>query len=105
MGTHLQKADCALSWIMHCSAPPNPVEFSGTHSPLLKVSGMNVFQQWESATFPIVLTFFIITFATAVPVLKGIPRRGNAMFSADAELINGRLAMIGIAGVFPDHGA
>ena len=64
---------------------------------------MNVFQQWESATFPIVLTFFIITFATAVPVLKGIPRRGNAMFSADAELINGRLAMIGIAGKLLHH--
>ena len=63
-----------------------------------KVSGMNVLQQWESATIPIVLTFFTITFATAVPVLKGVPRRGNAMWSADAELINGRLAMIGIAG-------
>ena len=64
-----------------------------------RFSGQNVLQQWESATIPIVLTFFIITLATAIPVLRGVPRRGNAMFSADAELINGRLAMIGIAGV------
>lgn len=32
-------------------------------------------------------------------MLKGTPRRGNGFWSADAELINGRLAMVGFAAI------
>ncbi|KAK9861534.1 hypothetical protein WJX84_005195 [Apatococcus fuscideae] len=42
---------------------------------------------------------FIFTVATAVPVFKGVPRKGNSFFSSDAELINGRWAMVGFAGM------
>ena len=63
------------------------------------VAGKNVFQQVEAAPIPIFLTFFLFTVATAVPVFKATPRKGNGLFSADAELINGRLAMVGFAGL------
>ena len=83
------------------------------HSLPPHAAGMNVFQQFQAAKLPIVrrsflrlsfsrqhladvllqiLTFFVLTVATAVPVLKGVPRKGNGFWSADAELINGRYA-------------
>lgn len=58
-------------------------------------SGMNVFQQVETAPVPIALTFLTLFIATAVPVLRGEPRRGNGFWSADAEIVNGRVAMVG----------
>ncbi len=62
-------------------------------------TGKNVFQQIDAAPIPIFLTFFLFTVATAVPVFRAVPRKGNAIFSSDAELINGRLAMVGFAGL------
>ena len=62
-------------------------------------TGKNVFQQVESAPLPIFAIFFLFTVATAIPVFKGVPRKGNALFSSDAELINGRVAMVGFAGL------
>ena len=62
-------------------------------------TGQNVFEQWNQATFPIIATFILFTVATAVPVFRGQPRKGNAVFSSDAELVNGRLAMVGFAGI------
>ena len=53
-------------------------------------SGMNVFQQVQTAPVPIALTFLTLAVATIVPVLRGVPRRGNGFWSADAEVINGR---------------
>ena len=55
-------------------------------------SGMNVFQQVQTAPVPIALTFLALFVATAVPVLRGVPRRSNGFWSADAEIVNGRLA-------------
>ena len=55
-------------------------------------SGMNVFQQVKTAPVPIALTFLTLFVATAVPVLRGEPRRGNGFWSADAEIVNGRCA-------------
>ncbi|KAK9818461.1 hypothetical protein WJX74_005135 [Apatococcus lobatus] len=60
-------------------------------------TGKNVFQQVQSWPWPTVAFFFLFTIATAVPVLKGVPRRGNGFFSSDAEIVNGRLAMVGFA--------
>ncbi|KAK9867394.1 hypothetical protein WJX84_011296 [Apatococcus fuscideae] len=60
-------------------------------------TGKNVFEQVQSWPWPTVAVFFLITIATAVPVLKGVPRRGNGFFKSDAEIINGRFAMIGFA--------
>lgn len=64
-----------------------------------KFTGLNVFQQVRVAPVPIALTFFIFTIATAVPVFRGQPRRGNGIFTSDAELINGRIAMVGFLGL------
>ncbi|KAK9838231.1 hypothetical protein WJX84_002609 [Apatococcus fuscideae] len=58
-------------------------------------SGQNVFSQIKSAPIPIALTFLTLIVATAVPIFRGTPRRGTALFSSDAELINGRFAMVG----------
>lgn len=62
-------------------------------------TGKNVFQQIDAAPIPIFLTFFLFTVATAVPVFRAQPRKGNGFFSPDAELINGRVAMVGFAGL------
>lgn len=62
-------------------------------------TGKNVFEQWSSAPLPIIGVFVLFTVATAVPVFRGAPRYGNGPFTADAELINGRLAMIGFLGI------
>lgn len=64
-----------------------------------KYTGLNVFEQVKIAPIPIALTFFTLTVATAVPVFRGQPRKGNAIFSSDAELINGRVAMLGFLGI------
>lgn len=61
-------------------------------------TGKNVFEQFEAAPGWIIFTFFLITLATAVPVFKGVPRQGTGFFSADAELLNGRVAMVGFLG-------
>ena len=45
------------------------------------------------------MVFLTFILATAVPVFRGLPRRGNAIFSSDAELINGRVAMVGFLGL------
>ena len=62
-------------------------------------TGKNVFEQFAAAPGPIIFVFFLFTLATAIPVFKGVPRKGNAIFSSDAELVNGRTAMVGFAGL------
>lgn len=62
-------------------------------------TGLNVFEQSKAAPIPIILTFFTFTLATAIPVFKGVPRKGNDFFSSNAELVNGRVAMIGFLGI------
>ena len=43
--------------------------------------------------------------ASLIPISKGIPRKGGkdwgglAQFTPDAELVNGRIAMLGIVGL------
>ena len=55
----------------------------------------NVFQQIQAYPGPIAATFFVWIVATLVPILRGTPRRGNAIFTPGRELINGRIAMLG----------
>ena len=62
-------------------------------------TGKNVFQQVLSAPLPIAAVFLTITAATTIPVLRGFPRRGNSIFSPDAEVINGRIAMLAFLGI------
>ena len=42
-------------------------------------TGKNVFQQVQSAPLPIAAVFLTITLATTVPVVRGMPRRGNSI--------------------------
>jgi hypothetical protein len=62
-------------------------------------TGQNVFQQvadHPKATIAVFVTFIV---ATLVPILRGQPRYGNALFKPDVEIIVGRTAMIGFAGL------
>jgi len=62
--------------------------------------------QIREAPLLIAATFLVIIVATLVPILKGVPRRGSTEMggpvpglSSDAEIINGRIAMIGFLGL------
>ena len=59
------------------------------------ISGKNVFQQIEAYPRPIALVSLLFIVATLVPILRGAPRKGNAVFTSGRELINGRVAMLG----------
>jgi hypothetical protein len=62
--------------------------------------------QIREAPLLIAATFLVIIVATLVPILKGVPRRGSTEMggpvpglSSDAEIINGRIAMVGFLGL------
>ena len=55
----------------------------------------NVYQQVQAFPGPIAATFFVWIVASLVPILRGFPRKGNAIFTPGRELINGRIAMLG----------
>jgi len=72
-------------------------------------TGTPVWDQVRTAPGPIAATFLLIIVASLIPIVKGVPRKGGAAwgglkaFTSDAELINGRLAMIGFVGlIFAD---
>ena len=54
-------------------------------------TGRNVIQQAQAAPLPIALISLTFVVASLVPIVRGVPRRGNSIFTADAELWNGRL--------------
>ena len=56
-------------------------------------TGRNVFQQISHAPLAVASIFVLFTVATVVPVVRGVPRKGNAIFSSDAEIINGRYVL------------
>ena len=60
-------------------------------------TGKNVFQQVQSYPGTIAFVSLLFIVATMVPILRGVPRRGNSVFTSGRELINGRIAMLGLA--------
>lgn len=64
-----------------------------------RVAGINVFEQVNIAPVPIALTFLTFTIASLVPMYRGVKRSGNGFWTPDAELWNGRAAMIGMVAV------
>lgn len=64
-------------------------------------TGRTVAEQVAIAPGAIAATFLLFIVASVVPVLRGAPRKGGKewgglpQFTADAELINGRVAMLG----------
>ncbi|KAL3141333.1 hypothetical protein ABBQ32_004917 [Trebouxia sp. C0010 RCD-2024] len=63
-------------------------------------TGKNVIQQTQTEQFPIAVIVITFIIASLVPIVRGVPRKGNSIFTADAELWNGRLAMLGIAALY-----
>lgn len=61
-------------------------------------SGESVLQQLSEATVPIAITFVAFSVASLVPIFKGAnPKEAFGPFTPQAELVNGRAAMIGAA--------
>lgn len=65
------------------------------------VTGKTIVEQFQLAPVPIVGISSLFVIATLIPILKGVPRKdaaefgGIKYFTSKAELINGRLAIIG----------
>ncbi len=55
----------------------------------------NVVQQVQAYPRTIAFTFLLWSVASLVPILRGVPRKGNFIFTSGRELINGRIAMLG----------
>ena len=61
-----------------------------------KVSGLNVFQQVQSAPLAVAAAWAVFIVASLVPILRGQPRTNTKgplsnLFTPDAELYNGEL--------------
>ena len=54
-------------------------------------TGLNVIEQSKAAPGPIAAISALFIVASIIPIVRGVPRRGNSIFTADAELWNGRL--------------
>ena len=63
-------------------------------------TGQNVIQQAQAAPVPIALISLTFIVASIVPIVRGVPRKGNSVFTADAELWNGRLVRLGTCALF-----
>ena len=59
-----------------------------------RVQHKDLFAQVQSSPGLIAAVVVLITVASAIPFYKGVKRSGNPIFTADAELWNGRLAMV-----------
>jgi len=64
------------------------------------ITGKNVIEQvqsWPLATAAVFGTFIV---ASLIPILRGVPRKdGLGPFTAKAEILNGRVAMVGFTGL------
>lgn len=58
-----------------------------------------VAQQVASAPLLVAGVGILFTVASLITMVKGVPRKGNGIFTSDAEIINGRVAMLGFAGI------
>jgi len=59
-----------------------------------RVQHKDLFEQVASQPNIIAAVIALITVASAIPFYRGVRRSGNPIFTADAELWNGRLAMM-----------
>ena len=60
-------------------------------------SGETVFQQIGDAEPSILFAFIMFAAASLIPIFKGVKMEKFAFFSPEAEMLNGRAAMIGFA--------
>ena len=59
-----------------------------------RVQHKDLFEQVAAQPNIIAAVITLITVASAIPFYRGVRRSGNPIFTADAELWNGRLAMV-----------
>lgn len=61
-------------------------------------TGSDVVDQFSSATVPILATFAVLAVASLVPIVKGANKSDMMVgpFKPEAELLNGRVAMVGL---------
>ena len=62
-------------------------------------TGETILQQISSPDWLLIVFAAAVIYATMVPVLKGVKDEDFFMFSVGAEKANGRLAMLGWAGL------
>jgi hypothetical protein len=69
-------------------------------------TGAPVSEQFAKSPGPIAGVFLLFIVATLIPILRGVPRKGGAewsfglpQFTPNAELVIGRTAMLGFAGL------
>merc|ERR1719454_146152 len=60
-------------------------------------SGESIFQQVGDAEPSILFAFVMFAAASLIPIFKGVKKERFAIFSPEAEMLNGRAAMIGFA--------
>ena len=60
-------------------------------------SGETIYQQIADAEPSIFFAFIMFAAASLIPTLKGVKKEKFAFFSPEAEMLNGRAAMIGFA--------
>merc|ERR1712174_111738 len=60
-------------------------------------SGESIFQQIGDAEPSILFAFIMFAAASLIPIFKGVKKEKFAFFSPEAEMLNGRAAMIGFA--------
>merc|ERR1712003_19498 len=78
---------------------PGPETINGRLAMLgfIAASGETVFQQIGDAEPSILFAFIMFAAASLIPTLKGVKKEKFAFFSPEAEMLNGRAAMIGFA--------
>merc|ERR1719231_987433 len=59
----------------------------------------SVAQQFGDAPLPIIVTAATFAVASLVPILKGAIDEPAGPFNSNAEMLNGRVAMLGLAGL------
>lgn len=62
-------------------------------------TGATFYQQLTNPDWKLVIVAVVLTYATMVPVLKGVKDEDFFMFSVKAEKWNGRLAMLAWVGL------
>ena len=67
-------------------------------------TGESVLRQFADAPTAIILTFITFTVASLVPLLSSTKREAFAFFTPEAEMVNGRAAMLGVAALLVIEG-
>lgn len=70
------------------------------------ITGKNTLDQYIAAPLPVILTFILFITASLIPITKGkTPEKAeNGIWTAKAEIYNGRLAMIGFISLLATDG-